>query len=549
MKRIPGAGGRTARVCCGIVFALFAAVFAFLCVCGLLGTSAIDAKDYVREHVLFLQDNAALNLAVLAALLALGVFALLRLGRRAEPKHLRAAKWVLAVWTFSFSLVWSLSVQTVPTADSKYVLAAASQAANGDFSFFADKLRYFQMFPFQLGLVGVYEVFYRVFGAQAVTAMYVLNAVSLAAAYLAVAEITQAVFADRRITLVTIVLLGLCLQPILFSSFLYGNLPGLAAIAWAFVFVVRFLQTGRGRNIPFAALLCALAVLCKPNNWIGVAAVVVALFLSLLQKFRFIKIVCALAVIAAPLLLTNGVRYGYEQRADVDLGGGTPQTAWLVMGLSESERAPGWYNGYTYSVLKEADWDTARAREQIAQGLSLRLDALKSDPSYAADFFYQKALSQWNEPSFESVWSSKARKHANTPPAFVESVYGGALGAALDFGFEHGVQLVYTLAALSFPAVWLARHKRRRLGAAGAADSPPFDPVCAALPPVFVLGGFLYHLLFEAKSYYALTFFVLLLPYAALGLVSLADWFALKRFAKKRAKSPADAPFSCGSEP
>lgn len=531
MERTVTAGERIVRVCCGIVFALFAAVFSFLFVCGLFGTSAIDPANYVKEHILFLQDNAGLNLAVLAALLALGVFALLRLGRRVEPKHLRAAKVILAAWTFSLSLVWSLSVQTVPTADSKYVLAAASQAANNDFSFFADKLRYFQMFPFQLGLVSVYEVLYRVFGAQAVTAMYVLNAVSLAAAYLAVAEIAQAVFTDRRVALVTIVFLGLCLQPVLFSSFLYGNLPGFAAIAWAFVFAVRFLQTGHGRNIAPAALLCALAVLCKPNSWIGVAAVVVALLLSLIRKFRFTKIVFALAVVMAPLLLTSGVRTSYEQRSGVDLGGGTPQSAWLVMGLSDSERAPGWYNGYTYSVLKEADWDATRASEQIARDFALRLDALKSDPSYAADFFFQKTLSQWNEPSFESVWSSKARKHANTPPAFVESVYSGALGDALDFGFEHGVQLVYTLAALSFPAVWLTRHRRRRLGAASAAGVPPFDPVCAALPAVFVLGGFLYHLLFEAKSYYALTFFVMLLPCAALGLVLAADRFASKRFA------------------
>ena len=38
------------------------------------------------------------------------------------------------------------------------------------------------------------------------------------------------------------------------------------------------------------------------------------------------------------------------------------------------------------------------------------------------------------------------------------------------------------------------------------------------LLPLILLGGLLYHLLFEAKSQYALPYFVLILPIAAYGL-------------------------------
>jgi len=515
------AGVRVSNVLTGIVFVLFAAVFLFLSVCGLLQTSVIDAKDYIKEHILFYSDSAWLNLGVFVLLAVLAAAAVFLLGKRVRQKHVRIAKVVLVCWTFGLSLFWSLGVQTVPTADSRAILNAALLAAQGDFSFFADKQQYFQMFPFQLGIVGLYEIFFRVFGGFAGKALYAFNAVSLAAACLAVVQTAQAVFKDRRVTLATIVLLALCIQPVLFSSFLYGVLPGLAAMAWAAYFLIRFLQTEQKLNILWIALLCAFGVAVKPNNWIAVAAFCIVLAVSLLTKFRPARILCMLAVVIAPLVLTYGVRFAYERRADVDLGGGTPQTAWLVMGLSDSSRAPGWYNGYTYSVLKDSGWDTDLAAETVRQDLKARMQALAADPDYAADFFFQKVLSQWNEPSFESIWSSKAREHEEPVSAFIQNVYDGALGDALTNYFEHYTQFVYVFAAVSLHPFF----RRRKTPAGDDADGLPVGRLEAAVPVLIVLGGFCYHLLFEAKSYYAIPYFVLLMPYAAFGLVRFARLF------------------------
>ena len=43
----------------------------------------------------------------------------------------------------------------------------------------------------------------------------------------------------------------------------------------------------------------------------------------------------------------------------------------------------------------------------------------------------------------------------------------------------------------------------------------------SSLLPLIILGGLLYHLLFEAKSQYALPYFVLMIPMAAFGF----GWF------------------------
>ena len=59
------------------------------------------------------------------------------------------------------------------------------------------------------------------------------------------------------------------------------------------------------------------------------------------------------------------------------------------------------------------------------------------------------------------------------------------------------------------------------------------DPVQILLP-VLVLGGFLYHMLFEAKSQYIFVYAFFLMPLAAQGLEMLADW--LKVIFKRRSK-------------
>ena len=64
-------------------------------------------------------------------------------------------------------------------------------------------------------------------------------------------------------------------------------------------------------------------------------------------------------------------------------------------------------------------------------------------------------------------------------------------------------QLVFLGALLGMPGLW--RRKR----------------ISQCLLPVIVLGGLLYHLLFEAKSQYALPYFALLVPLAAWGLSRL----------------------------
>jgi hypothetical protein len=188
----------------------------------------------------------------------------------------------------------------------------------------------------------------------------------------------------------------------------------------------------------------------------------------------------------------------------VKLGKGVPQVAWLAMGLQESQMAPGWYNRYTINTFKSVHFNAEAASAQALQNIDKRLTYFKKNPSAALDFFAKKALSEWNEPSYESLWVSQVKGHMKPVPDFVENVYNGEAGKGLQNYFNMYQQII--LIGFLFALINSFRKSNDLF----------------AFLPLIILGGFLYHLLFEAKSQYILVYFVMLVPYAAYGWNALA---------------------------
>ena len=52
--------------------------------------------------------------------------------------------------------------------------------------------------------------------------------------------------------------------------------------------------------------------------------------------------------------------------------------------------------------------------------------------------------------------------------------------------------------------------------------------ILSCLLPLVILGGLMYHLLFEAKSQYALPYFILMLPLAAAGFAAMFEYLKKK---------------------
>ena len=134
----------------------------------------------------------------------------------------------------------------------------------------------------------------------------------------------------------------------------------------------------------------------------------------------------------------------------------------------------------------------------------------KNKKMNAFDFFSKKILSQWNEPEFESIWVSKVKGHTDNELAskgIGKAVYEGSFGQALGIHFNIYMQILYLLFAAGIYMMFINKKTN----------------IETILLPLVVLGGFGYHLLFEGKSQYVLTYIPLLIPVAAYALNTILD--------------------------
>lgn len=500
--------------------ALFAFIgFGFFAGVSLVQTCRVDlhfSKDNV-EHVSFLNDNILLNIVVLAVLVLLSVILM-----RAVVKR-KTAVWVSAASvavTVGIGVWWVLSSKSLPGADSRYIISAAQELIKENQSVLTDTF-YFRTYPFQTGYLLFAEGFLRLFGSDQLILMQLTNVLFVALAQIAILGIARELFNDPRVELLTAILLGLCLQPILLSMFLYGTLPGMAMAIWSIYFVIRAIRNKKALPLIPAAVLIALAILLKKNFWIVLIAESAMLLLFALREKKWIIPVFVACMIALSGILPAVTQRFYEDRAGEPFGKGTPQMAWLVTGFRDSSLCAGWYNGYTNYILMNHNYDYEATLEQCKADFTERAEIFLSRPIYLGSFFYHKITSQWNEPEFQSIWLSATYERSGPVSDIILSICDGEIGSALEVYFNHLMQFVYVTMAFAF-FVFL-RKKQERSEA-------------RLIIPLILIGAALYHALFEAKSLYAAIYVPMMLPFAAFGIKQLSE----KVFRKKEMQTPAE---------
>lgn len=507
-----------ARIAVNVFSFLTFFAFGFIALFSLFQTSVIDPENYTAEHILFEQKHILITLP----LTILFFVAMMAFGRKYDWfKHLniRLLKILLVVYVLVLGVIWVSRVQCIPGADSASVFYSASGAAQGDYTQFRSNDQmyfhtyyqdnaYYKFYPFQLGFVFLCEGIYRLFGAQTAMPLEYINVVCLALSYLGIVQITGELFKRRAMEFVSIILLALCVQPILFTPFPYGNIMGMCCAVWASYFLIRYLRGARWLVLIPSGVLLVIGILAKYNNMIYLVAFGVILVLHAIkekkwQGIAFLLVLCICAVGSSKLIILS-----YENRAGEKYGPGVSQTQYLDIGLQDGGMAPGWYTSIGMRTFMESGFDPAVANERSREDISQRLEKMTSNPDYAIEFFSKKILSQWNEPTFESIWVSKVKGHYNgDPTGFVNDIYNGGAGKFVESYTSIYMSALYLLFAGGVLALMMK--KRASLE--------------TVLLPLVLLGAFGYHLLFEAKSQYILTYIILLIPIASYAAVSLME--------------------------
>ena len=496
-------------------FLTLAALIVFACVLalvtlGALGTTASSAvaNNRMNQQVTLARDGfggLALTAALLLALAAVHAFLRRRAGRRAFAA-------ALALWTAA-ALCFVLAVGLLPRADSALVIEAAKRFAAGDFSPLEGE--YFSRVSYQLGICLPLEGLARLLpGLDLNLLMQALNCVISAALMALLCGLAGGLSGDARTSGAAALLYMAFVPMLLFNMFVYGVLPMLLLCVLAMRCFARCARTGERRFGVLYALLIGAAAALKPNAMIVMLALLICAAVHALQRKDGFLLLCAALSAVLCFALPAGVIRLYELRAGVTLAPDTGMLLRLAMGMQDSMIAAGWYNGvieeyWPLSVTPEME--KAAALEMLAA----RLRVFAADPAGAWAFFKEKCLTQWAEPSYDILW------------------YGAVCGKSGRFnGLAHAIfrdgSPVRALLAGYMNIFQQAAYVLALIGTCGMIREKRTEAVQLMLP-VTVLGGFLYHMLFEAKSQYIYPYMLLLLPLAAAGMDLLAGRARNKR--------------------
>lgn len=494
-------GSRIQQFCIRAALLLVLAALLCFAVCGLFVRVEVGSSEQAVEVVTFVREafwpNLAATAALLAALLALSRLAACRAGRMA----LAAAALLLA----GGSMAFLLGAGIPQSYDAAYVLEAAQLFAQGNYKVMQQA--YFHACSYQLGLCLPMELVLRLLpGLDLNLFMQGLGVVLNAASVAMLAWLAGQALGSRAAWL-TLLLSSLFLPAMFNPVHAYNTLPMFFCAVAAMCCFARYLRTRRARwGFAWAALM-GVAYMLKPNAAIPMLALLICAVLDALRSRDWRAVGFALLSAVLGVLLIRAVIGQYELRSGVTLTGNVSMLSRLTMGLQEGRVEAGWYNRYIerfFPLEVTAEQERAEALADLTQ----RLHEMAASPALAADFFRRKLLSQWLEPTCGILWYARLSEPSGSLAPLAQQVFaqGGAIRTALEAYMNVFQQALYLLAC-----VGLAGTIRRRPGS------------LQLLLPLVVLGGVLYHGIFEAKSQYAYIYMLMLLPLAAQGLAAVTE--------------------------
>lgn len=475
-------------------------IIGMLFVISFFSTAYFDPGNMGAEHPLYRFDNPIIFLVFAGVIFTVYLLFEKKIGlERISTKLFFIG---LMLYTLCFGIYWVSVGGVQPDADQMSVSFIASLTAQNNYLFFEPE-KYMQIYPNQLGMVAFLEVIYRIVGGEKFQVFQYINAVGNCFVFAALYGIVAIVFKKKRITNLFLILCFGCIHLILYSTFVYGVTLGLAFALWAVFFSLLFLEKKKWIAGIGAAVCMAVSILFKNNYSIFLVAIVLLLLYKVIDKKR---LECVLLIVL--LLFTwkgaeKALISHYETRSGIELTAGMPKVMWVAMGMQEGDRAEGWYNAFNYDTFRETGCDAEKSSEIAREAIQKSLNAFAEKPGYAAKFYYKKFISQWNEPTYASIWVNIF--HQGEFPVWVQSFYDGKLNT-LAVEYMNLYQSLILLGAVVVLIKYRKKWKEEQL-----------------LLFLILLGGFLFHMLWEAKSQYIMPYFILLMPYAAAGLDSIRE--------------------------
>lgn len=492
-----------------LIFGLGTIFLIIIIILNIIFTTEMDAGEHIKinfNSIIYILGLAIAGLVIffIAKLLDKWLF------NDEEKKHrkeLRIILFALAMIIYiGFMIAWNIIIHPAIVGDSIHICNLAQTFyTNNPYLYLQGNTYlglplydYMQAYPQQITLAFVYSIIFHFMNFELFYLLRVFNIICIVLMVLAVYKITNQLGKEYKINKVLMLILMLTFFTIpMLSTFIYGDIPSLMFCLWAVYFMMRYTETKKLRYPVFASIFTMVAYMMRMNSLIFIIATVIYLILTLFKdctkkvwKENLTSILVIVFYIVVSILPTSLVQSYYSNKYNLDEGKKYPTISYFLMAMEEGPRGNGWYNeDIAVSAIKQPDM----ARADYPRKLQERLGYFMQNPGYTLRFYLDKITSMWTENTYSAIMNNTLEDDAPI----------NNLKAPLTF-YQKALLLVTAICAV----IVLIQNRKN------------LSMELIFLLTIFV-GGFVFHILWEAKSRYIIPYIVVLIPIASVGIKKL----------------------------
>lgn len=489
-----------------IIYILGILFLGIIIILNLLFTAYLDPS----EHINISFNNWMYTIGVI--LVALLVYILTKIidkflynnGESRLKKNLRRTLFVIVIAVYIvFNVMWLLSVNPSVVGDSVHVCNLAQTFYRNDPDQFLNNetyagvplKQYLEAYPQQLSLSFVYSMFFRIIHFDVMEVLRILNLVGNILIVLAIYKIgshLSKTYKTNKVLLLTLIVTFISLP--LLSTFIYGDIPSLSLCLFSVYFMMKYTETKKIVYPIFASIFTMLAYLMRMNSLIFIIATVMYLLFNLIKDFRkkeikekILNTAIIIMYIFISIFPSTLVKNYYVEKYNLDKNKVYPNESYLLMAMEEAPRGNGWYNEPT---AEAAIRNPEGIRSEYVERIKSRLGYFLQNPGYAFNFYTMKITSMWTENTYSAIRNNTSTE--NDPlEKYVEP---------LTF-YQKALLILTCVCSL----IVLIQNRKN------------ISMEIIFLITIFI-GGFAFHILWEAKSRYIIPYIVVLIPVAAISI-------------------------------
>lgn len=438
-------------------------------------------------------DNLLLHIIGIALLL--GIFVLImRMESILTPRKLFWCQIAVALIAGAISFGILMGGTRTPANDQAQVYGAASLFNQGEY-INLEKGGYLNMYPQQLGLVAYLQIVFHIFGNYNFFAVQVLNCFWMVGLVFTLCLCLNELTEHYGIRLAGSLLLLPLLPLFLLSSWVYGDIPGFFFLALLFLQYLKYLKDAKkGRLFALIPIMC-MCLIFRKNSLIAMIALCIALLFDLLRTRRLVTLAAAALIVLIPMGTIKGIELYYQNVSGYEVDGGLPAVMWISMGMSEDSSNPGWFSNYCIPLYYSVECDRTAATQIALDDIDGKISLFLQDPLYGISFYKRKICTQWNDPFYNTNFLIGTDEESKGLTKYLLQLEDHFL-----LPFLSVFQLILYL-GLSYYCISTAFKKN----------------VSENILLIFMGGGILFSILWEANSRYIFPYILMTIPLSAVG--------------------------------